>query len=130
VITLTKEVRDEIAADLLKTRAPSRTAKNLGYSIQLVLEVAEEESRPRSRYTERFGGLGRPELARYTVARKRVWDLGWDNKSGSISKARADYEAGTHEMATGRDGEWLILYSIPRTKVEPRPNYFLPEAAL
>jgi hypothetical protein len=129
MIELSDEVRAEIAADLRKTRAPSRTAKNLAYPITLVLQVAEEYSEPRSRHEERFGGHGRPELEPYTVARKKAWAV-WDNDSEEIAYARACYEAGTHLMATGRDGDWLIMYLIPQKKTTPRPNYFQPEIAL
>lgn len=130
IVEISREMRDEIVSDLAKTRAPSRTAKNLGYSIKVVLAVAEEQNQPRSRFEEKYGGLGRPELVRYTVSRKKAWEV-WDNDSGAISRARADYEAGTHEMCTGRDGDWLILYSIPnKWPAEGRTNYFLPESAL
>jgi hypothetical protein len=127
VIELTPDIRDEILRDLRKTRAPARTSKNTGYAIRLVLQVQEEDNHPRPFREEKYGGLGRPELQGFTVARKRPWEL-WDNNSEAVFAARAQYEAGTHEMTTGRDGDWLILYSIPRKKIAPhRMGYFLPE---
>lgn len=127
MIELTPEVRDEILRDLRKTRAPARTAKNTGYPIRLVLQVQEEDNYPRPFREEQYGGLGRPEMQQYTVARKRAWEV-WDNTNEVIAEARANYEAGTHEMVTGRDGDWLILYMIPRKKREPnREGYFQPE---
>lgn len=33
-----------------------------------------------------------------------------------IEAARRHYELGTHEMCQGREGDWFILYSIPRVK--------------
>lgn len=126
-VELTPEVREEIARDLRKTRAPARTAKNLAYPIRLVLEVVEEEKQPRPFREEKYEGLGLPNMQQYIVARKRPWEL-WDNKVDPVLTARADYEAGTHEMLTGRDGDWLILYSIPRKVVaKDRQNYFQPE---
>ena len=128
-VELSPEVYAEIATDLLKTRAPSRTSKNLGYDIKLILQVAEQENQPRSRYEEHNGGEGRADILVYRIARKKAWQV-WNNDDPAIAKGRADYEAGTHEMATGRDGDWLLLYSIPRKKVDPRIDYFLPESAL
>ncbi len=124
---LTPEIREEISRDLRKTRAPARTARNLGYTIHMVLEVLEEEKHPRPFRDEVYGGLGRPDIRDFTVDRKKVWEV-WDNDKPAIAKARADYEAGTIEMCTGRDGDWLILYAIPRTKqATDRAGYFLPE---
>ena len=126
---LDNTIRLEILADLRKTRAPSRTAKNLGYDIRTILEIANEDRHPASRHEERHDGLGRPELRIYTVSRKKAWEA-WDNDSNSLKAARASYEAGTHDMLTGRDGEWLILYLIPQKRVTPRVNYFQPEISL
>lgn len=128
-LELSDEIREEITRDLRKTRAPSRTAKNLGYPIRIVLQVAEEDSEPRSRHVERYEGLGRPELRQYTVARKKAWQV-WDNDSNALKSARQAYEDGTHIMVTGRDGDWLIMYLIPQVKPTPRPNYFQPEVTL
>lgn len=128
-VEMTPEMREEIARDLRKTRAAARTAKNLGYPIRMVLEVLEDEKQPRPFREEKHGGLGRPELVPFTVARKRAWET-WPNPKTdeAIATARAEFEAGTHEMATGRDGDWLILYSIPRkTVAKDRANYFQPE---
>lgn len=128
MIELSREVWEEIATDLRKTRgATSRTAKNLGYDIRLVLQVAEAENEPRIVREEKYGGLGRPELRDYAVARKKAWQV-WDNTQPALAKARAEFEEGSHEMVTGRDGDWLILYSIPRRVPLPRPDYFQPRS--
>jgi hypothetical protein len=123
VTLISNELREEIAADLRKTRAPSRTAKNLGYSIRLVLAVAEQENQPRTQRKEHNGGLGNPDVFKYTVARKRVVD-NWDNNTPEIAEARRSYEAGTHTLATGYDGEFAILYAIPLKRADPKPRYF------
>lgn len=124
---LTPELREDIIRELRKFRSPSKVAKNLGLDIRLILPIADELSAaPRVVRSEQFDGMGRPELAPYIVGRKKAWDR-WDNQDPLIAQARADYEAGTHDMITGRDGDWLILYSIPVLKKKPRPNYFTPE---
>lgn len=124
---INEELEFEIERELRKVRAPSRVARNLGIDIRIVLPIADRlEGAPRIIRQEQFGGHGQPELAPFTVGRKKAWEV-WDNNIPSISQARADYEAGTHDMVTGRDGDWLILYSIPQAKVTPRPDYFKPE---
>lgn len=124
---MTPELRDEIIVELRKVRAPAKVARNLGIDLSDVLTVSDEIGGAGRRLRqEHNGGLGQEALIPFTVARKRAMQ-NWDNTDPDIAKARADYEAGTHEMCTGRDGDWLILYSIPRQKVAPRPAYFTPE---
>lgn len=121
------ELKEEIKIELWKHRSPSKVARNLGISIRKVLEVDQELSgHPRIVREERHDGLGRPELRQFTVARKRAMAV-WDASDPKIIAAREAYEAGTHDMATGRDGDWLILYSIPVRKTNPRPSYFKQE---
>lgn len=130
MIELTPEIREEILHDLRKTRAPARTSRSTGYPIRLVLQVAEEDNHPRTVREEVYGGLGRPELQQFTVGRKRAWEA-WNNEEPAIAEARSQYEKGTHEMVTGRDGDWLILYAIPRKHRDPnRAGYFTPENLL
>lgn len=118
------EIRKEIIDELRKVRAPAKVSRSLGVDLKLVLQVSDEiGGLSYFSHEEKHDGDGRPELVKYTVAKKRAYQV-WDNEDKAIEKARADYEAGTHEMCTGRDGSWLILYSIPRQKASPRPNYF------
>ncbi len=118
-------IRDEIIAELRKVRAPAKVARNLGVDIREVLKVADEiGGATRATRPEQFDGNGRPELLEFFVARKRA-HVAWDNTIPEIAAARAAYEAGTHDMVTGRDGDWLILYSIPlRWPANNRTHYF------
>lgn len=124
---MTTEIRDEIVQALLKLRSPSKVARALGVELRVILPIADElAGTPRVVRQEVYGGFGRPELEDFLVARKRAHET-WDNTDEAIAAAREAYEAGTHDMATGRDGDWLLLYSIPQRKVTPRPDYFRPE---
>lgn len=124
---ISPEIKQEIIRELRKVRAPSKAARNLGLDIRVVLPVADELSgEPRVLRQEAYGGYGRPELRDFAVGRKRAHEV-WNNDDPMIAVARAAYEAGTHDMMTGRDGDWLILYSVPQRKVTPRPDYFQPE---
>lgn len=124
---ITPEIEQDIIRGLRKFRSPSKVAKALGVDIRDVLPIADAlAASPRISREEQFEGMGKPNLSDYIVARKKAWEV-WDNGDPAVAAARANYEAGTHNMATGRDGDWFILYSIPQRKITPRPNYFQPE---
>ena len=126
-MSVTPEQRQEIERALIKLRSPSKVMRATGYDLRDILPIHDEISeRPRIMREEQHGGYGRPELRDCLVARKRAHES-WDNTSPDIAEARANYEAGTHDMCTGRDGDWLLLYSIPQKKVTPRPDAFKPE---
>jgi hypothetical protein len=128
-VPITPEIEIEVIRIYQQTRrSPFKTARQVGVPVQDVFDIVARNKEQLESSGERFGGEGRPDIKPYTVARRRVAERGWDNSLPEIIQARAEYEAGTHEMATGRDGAWLILYSIPRArKVAPRKGYFLPE---
>lgn len=121
------EIVQEILAEYRRLKSPFKVATALGLEVGVVWNVIDQNEDQLQPYAERNGGYGRPELAPFMVARRNVNSrTTWDNEDPAIAQARADYEAGTHEMTTGRDGAWLILYSIPRRKRDPRPDYFTP----
>lgn len=105
-------------------RSPFRVSKATGIPVHIVWAIIEENEPLLTSQKEYWGGEGRPELREFTVARRRVSAGQWDNEEPAIAQARADYEAGIIDMATGRDGGWLILYAFPRKKRDPRPCYF------
>ena len=66
------------------------------------------------------------ELEKYKVAEIRA-GMAWAS-TPAILKAKHDYDAGLTEMCTGRDGDVLILYSIPRkTRARRTPYFYLSE---
>jgi hypothetical protein len=130
-MTITPEIQSEILAEYAKNPqrfSPFRTAKALGVPIQDVMATVDKSKDLTARMTVRFDGYGRPEMQDYFVARRRAMAQGWDNNEEVIAQARANFEEGTHDMATGRDGPWLILYAIPRRRKTPRPGYFNTES--
>jgi hypothetical protein len=127
-VELSKEIIDEVLFEYKRTRSPFRTATNVGLDTAMVWKIIEDNADKLSAHPERNGGQGRPEIIQFIVARRRVTAREWDNQSQDIAEARAKYELGTHDMATGRDGCWLILYSIPLKRAVPRTNYFKPES--
>jgi hypothetical protein len=125
---LTPEKIDEVIDAYKRLKSPFRVAKLLNLDVQQVWDVIEENPERLAAIPTRFGGEGRPDMSPYLAARRKVSDGAWDNDSAEIVQARFDYEAGTHDMATGRDGNWLLMYMIPRVRITPRPDYFRPVA--
>jgi hypothetical protein len=125
---LTPEVIANVIAEYRRTRSPFKVANACGVDVKIVWQIVDENKDKLSSYAERHGGKGRPEMEQFLVASRHANDREWNNKDEGIVRARAAYEAGTHIMATGRDGQWLLLYLIPRKgPKQPRPGYFQPE---
>lgn len=115
-----KEVLDEYK----KCRSPFRVATQFGMDVNDVWKLIEANPRYLEDPPEKFGGMGRPQLRDFIVARRLVRGPKWDNTDPNIRKARELVESGHATMATGRDGGWEILYSIPLRRRAPRPGYF------
>jgi len=128
---ITPEIVDEVLrlhSQNPKRFSPFKASRSVGIDVADVFQIIEQNKDRLNRSEEQYGGFGRPDIQQYVVARRRADEREWDNTDPAIAKARADYEAGTHEMATGRDGSWLILYSIPRkVQAHDRVGYFTPE---
>lgn len=125
-------VTPEIEAEIMRAHganpkrfSPFKVAHATGVNISDVLATVRKNSATMTDGTEHSGGQGRPDLADVIIASRRVMDAGWDNADPGVVEARARYCAGTHDMATHRDGAWLHLCSFPLTRPRrPRPGYF------
>lgn len=74
---------------------------------------------------QRPAGLGKPKLRRFIVSSRHLYERGWPvGDQAGISEARRKYDNGTHELATGREGNFLVLYCIPRRRPVPPRTYF------
>jgi len=113
------DIREEYA----KHSSIFRTARQLGVSLDRVSRVVGKTNFHVEKQPAKYGGRGRPELEKYIVATKHGND-GWDHAMPELRQARQRYEAGTHEMCQGRDGDTIIQYLIPRAVAQPRPGYF------
>lgn len=112
------------------TKSPMKVANKVGVSVADVILTIEKNEEKLGPVPERNGGFGRAEIRPFLAARRRASESVWDNTLPEIATARAQYEEGTHIMATGRDGAYLLLYSIPRKgRPDPNKDYFLPEVA-
>lgn len=125
-------VTPEIEADILRIHglnpkrfSPFRASKTVGATVEEVMAVVRRHSLNTTESSEHSGGVGRAELEPYIVASRRINDRGWENTDPGVHRARLLFEAGTHDMATHRDGAWLHLCSIPLSRHrKPRPGYF------
>ena len=121
----TPEIVEEVLNSYRRLRSPYKVARECGYEPRVVWSIIDQHADTVALPQERFGGEGRPEMHIYLVARMKPGASGWDNEDGSIALARQRYCDGTHDMATGRDGRWLLLYSIPLKKaISARPDFF------
>ena len=58
--------------------------------------------------------IGKPYFLKYRVSvRHADWSMWPSDDQSKIEQARAKYEAGTHTMCQGRDGDWFVLYCVP-----------------
>lgn len=108
-----------ILAQIGKGKRPTAISEQLGVPLTEVIEIYKGRVGTGSRE------IGREELRPYIVA-VTVAGQAWSPRDRkAILSARMRYDQGLDEMCTGRDGAFLILYSIPRIKrVEPRGYFF------
>ena len=121
----TPEIIAEVLASYRRLRSPYKVSRECGYDPRMVWAIIDQHAETLSLPQERFGGQGRPDLEAFLVAKIKPGSGGWDNTDPAIAAARQRYCDGTHDMATGRDGGWLLLYSIPLKKtLTARPDFF------
>lgn len=127
---LTPEQQAEVLAEYRRVRSPYKVANNLGFDVKDVWDVIDENPDAAVQNREHSGGQGRPDLRPYIVATAKCSER-WDNDEEGIVRARARFCAGTHTMATHRDGAKKFLLSIPlRWPAPAQPDYFKPEVQL
>lgn len=120
---------DQLKTDILEEYAKHgslfRTARNLKVEVIYVKQIVDAQpSEVAPDLSEcRWDGFGDPEKADFLVARMPATEV-WDNTIPEVAEARQRFEEGTHNMATGRDGPYILLYSFPRHTKRPQPNYF------
>ena len=118
----TEAEREMVLSDLAKGRTLQRISRNYGLAPKVVREIAGESKT--SKFTVHSeDGLGRPKLRPFIIASRHVHEPWPENEE--IRKAQLRYDAGMSEICTGRDGDYQILYEIPRKQTEhDRTPYF------
>lgn len=128
---LSEEKTKDVLAEFRRLKSPFKVANLLDIDVKEVWAIIDSHPDAAVRHPERHGGEGRPSLRPFFVA-KRKTNEAWDNKNDQgCVLARERFCAGTHTMATHRDGSNVFLCSIPlKKRVAPRPDYFKPERPL
>jgi hypothetical protein len=121
----------EVLAEFRRVRgSPFKIANNLGLSVATVWAILDANPDAAVQTIERWDGEGRPDLREFFVAKARCADK-WDENDDGVQLARDRFCAGTHTMATHRDGSVKFLCSIPlKRRLPPQPDYFKPEIQL
>lgn len=126
-MSVTPEIEAEILAIYRanpKRFSTFKAGRKVGVSSTEVMAVVAKHRDTVADGREHNGGAGRPELEPFIVASKRASEP-WNNKDTGVAHARAAYCAGTHDMATHRDGAWLHLCLFKLARPRPaRPNFF------
>ena len=90
----------------------SKIAAALGFESETTVAAAPKT---RTRRLQRPEDLGRESMRRFIVSARHSSFSTWPAQDeAKIQAARDKYEAGTHEMAQGRDRDWFVQYCIPR----------------
>lgn len=122
-----EDIDTETATSLLKTLEDNnydyeKVARTIKVSI-LTLKNIDIILNKKHSLTEE--GLGPKNMRQYIIARRHVDDPnGWNNEDPKIIYAREAYDKGEVELMTGRDGNILNMYLIPRvTKTNKREHF-------
>lgn len=68
--------------------------------------------------------VGRKSMRRHIIS-VRHCQANWPERDRAvITRSRRQYDAGTHVMTQGRDGQWIIQYAYKRRKPIAPFNYF------
>lgn len=101
---------------------PVKVAAALGLSTQDLAARLTIAPVPVSRRRKPPADVGKDYFRSYIVSIRHAEHTHWPEADLSkIEQARANYEAGTHEICQGRDRDWFVLYCVPRkTRVGAR----------
>lgn len=114
--TLVNDIRRELESTKLRI-SPVKIATRYGVPIPLVRFIMQEMPSPNTAFTKHStDGWGKDSLRPFLIARKiagEAWPSSYDS---NIEAARDQYDAGVTEMFQGRDGDFILLYSMPRKR--------------
>lgn len=117
-----REIYDEEGGDLAKI------ATRLGISMTSVMQKVGSDTKlslPVKQTPPDDLLNWRPNWRPHLVAIRHNDAINWAPEDKvAIQKSRDRYEAGTHELCQRRQGEWTILYAIPRRKGAGSRRFF------
>jgi hypothetical protein len=102
---------------LQKTRNPFELADLLKIHVDHAKELLTKD-------LERLPGWGRVKMQKYIISR-RFYAAEWPREDlERIKTHQIFYDKGMVNMTQGRDGNYILLYSIPTKRTEKREPYF------
>lgn len=117
---VTESLISDIKADV-PNASPIKVAHKFGVPVGLVRFIINETPNPNTEFTKLSeDGWGRPALRRFILTRKPVGESWPKADEENLQKHRELYDAGLVEMCQGRDGDFIIQYSMPRRKPASR----------
>lgn len=125
---MSKQLKQDILNEYAKHHSLYKTAQKLGVQINYIKSVIDSYEFDQDEPTDEesiANHNGDPAKRRFLVG-KILANSSWDNSEPNIADARRKFEDGTHNLGTGRDGPYILLYCFPQIKRTPRPNYFTP----
>lgn len=109
----------KILEALQKSRNPHDIAENLGVKVSDVRLVM------RNHELEELQGWGKPHLQEWIVSRRRAWEPSWPSRHNSrLTDHKRMHDQGSTTMCQGRDGDYIIQYSILSQRPIKRAAYF------
>lgn len=119
---VTQTLIDDITAELKVARAnPVKIAAKYGVAPSFVRYIMNELPNPVTSFTVHSeDGWGREDIRDFIVTRK-IAGNDWSQEDRKLMEdQRALYDEGVVELTQGRDGDFIIQYSIPRKKKAAR----------
>lgn len=115
---VTETLIDDLRRELNGNRPnPVKIAARYGVPASMVRFIMQESPSPNTEFTKvSTDGWGRKELRPWLISRKASGDAWPEADKAKIEAARDDYDAGAVEVCQGRDGDFILLYRIPRKR--------------
>jgi hypothetical protein len=102
----------------MKTKNPYHLADQLDITVREARNMLRKEP-------EYLAGWGRPSMHPYIISRRSVTWAKWPAEDAQrLYEHRKLHDEGKMTMCQGRDGEWIIQYSIPNDMPVRRDTYF------
>lgn len=103
---------------LEETRHPYRIQEEVQVTLSQVRKVMKDNP-------VELPGWGRLSLQPYIISRRGIWAGDWPSEDrGRILEHRRLHDQGRTTMCQGRDGQFILQYSIPTQRPVRRNPYF------
>lgn len=110
-------------AKILEALQTSRNPHEIAEALDV--KVADVRTVMRNCELEDLPGWGNPKLQPWIISRRRAWEGSWPTRHAArLSDHKRMHDQGTTTMCQGRDGDYIIQYSILSRRPIKRAAYF------